>query len=148
MPDAGLPVRKQYVITRVVAVIDATGSIPMSVATSITLPSRPTGRLGERQLLNFLKSLVVPAADGVRALSAAEAQSRAPQKTKPASGRVKIEVRGKVVTPASEATRTPIVLGWALGDGSVTAHGRLVVPATPTGDPRMAQRRSDLPPEK
>lgn len=145
MPDPSLPVRKQYEITRVVAVIDANGTIPRSVATSITLPQRPQGNVGERDLLNFLKSLVVPAADGVRALRVAERQPGAKAKKNPANIRVKIEVKGKVVAPASEVTQTAATLGWAQGDGSVTAHGKLIVQATPSGDPRMARRRTDLP---
>lgn len=148
MPDPGLPVRKQYVITRVTAVINANGSVPTSVATSITLPPTPEGRVGERDLLNFLKSLVVPATDGVRALRVAESQPGAQPKQAPAAVRVKIQVSGQVVAPKSQATPGANVLGWALGDGSVTAHGRLVVQPSPTGDPRMARRRPGLPPEK
>lgn len=148
MPDPSLPVRKHYVITSVVIVIDANGTVPQSVATSITLPAIPQGRVGERALLDYLKSLAVPATDGARALRVAESKPRAQPKQAPPARRVKIEVSGKVIAPASHVTSDASVLGWTLGDGSVTAHGRLVVQPSPTGDPRLARRRPDLPRER
>jgi hypothetical protein len=143
MPDSSLPVRKQYEVTRVAAVVDAAGAVSRSVATSITLPRKPAGRVSERALMEFAKSLAVPAIDGALALGVAEGANS----TKAPGPRVKIEIHGKVVAPASEVTTRAAILGFALGDGSVTLHDKVIVPPSPTGDPRLAQRRSDLPPD-
>lgn len=150
MPDTGLPVRKQYRITRVTVTVQSTELLAARVKREMSVPDHPTAKVGERELAQYVRSLTAASSEGARALDAAEQQS----KRKVTSGqlaandRVKITVYGKVVAPSRAASSDEVVLGVAKGDGSCAVQGRQVTPPTPTNPERMARRRPDLPPEK
>lgn len=148
MPEASLPVRRQYVISQVTVSVRSTDLLAAAVKKRVTVPPHPTGRVGDRELIQYVRSLIAASTAGAQALSTAEAQARrqVPKAEPAATERVKIVVRGKVVAPPRSASNEEVILGVALGDGSSTVHGRPITPPTPTQPEKLARRRDDLPP--